>query len=166
MADIGRIQTLLEQVQSLSPSGFGIAFHFRLTSPDFLFQTYPKDWIDIYSEKGYIMLDPVVRWGFTETGSIRWSDIDLPDDHKILEESARYGLKYGVALTVESGGTRSGGGLARNDREYTDAEITELTGYVRELHDQTASKDGMVPELQQELNRLSVDMTHPPSTES
>lgn len=161
MADIEKIRALLKKVEKLSPSGFGIAFHFRLTSPDFLFQTYPKNWIDIYSEKGYIMHDPVVRWGFTETGAIRWADIELSDEYNILEESVSYGLKYGIAITVESGGTRSGGGLARADREFTDAEISELTGYIQDLHDLTATQTGMSEELRNELHDLSVKMTHP-----
>ncbi|MGJ8610976.1 MAG: autoinducer binding domain-containing protein [Octadecabacter sp.] len=164
MPDIVRIKSLVQSVGSLAPSGFGIAFHFGLTAPDFLFQTYAKDWVDIYSEKGFVMHDPVVRWGWTETGSIRWSEIEIPDDHKVLEQGAKYGLKYGIGLTVESGGTRSGGGLARNDREYTDAEIAELTGHIQELHDLTASKDGMTAELRQTLHRLSSEMTHPSAT--
>lgn len=161
MADLSRIRKLLERVGMNAPSGFGIAFHFRLTSPDFLFQTYQKDWVDLYSKNGYIMHDPVVRWGFINTGACRWSEITLPDDMKILEKSEPYGIRYGIALTVEGGGTRSGGGLARADREFTDAEIEELTALVQELHDLTASKDGMKPDVQMALNRMSIEMTHP-----
>lgn len=51
MADIGKIKAILESVEDLAPAGFAIAFHIRLTSPDFLFQTYPKNWIDTYSER-------------------------------------------------------------------------------------------------------------------
>jgi len=164
MADIGKIKILLESVENLAQSGFAIAFHIRLTSPDFLFQTYPKNWIDMYSEKGYVMVDPIVRWGFTETGSIRWSKLGDLDDQNILEQSLDYGMAYGVAIATETGGSRSVAGFARPDREYTDAEITQLTQCVQSLHELTVSKDGMDAALRDELTQLSIKMTHPATT--
>lgn len=164
MANIGRVKSLLEQVENLSSSGFAIAFHIRLTSPDFLFQTYPKDWIDIYSEKGYVMVDPIVRWGFTQTGAIRWSGLGDLDDQNILKQSLAYGMAYGVAIATETEGSRSVAGFARKDREYTDDEINVLTQHVQDLHEQTASRTGMDETLRNELHDLSVNMTHPAAT--
>ena len=164
MANIGRVKSLLEQVENLSPSGFAIAFHIRLTSPDFLFQTYPKDWIDIYSEKGYVMVDPIVRWGFTQTGAIRWSGLGDLDDQNILKQSLAYGMAYGVAIATETEGSRSVAGFARKDREYTDDEINVLTQHVQDLHEQTASRTGMDETLRNELHDLSVNMTHTAAT--
>jgi len=164
MADISKVKSLLEQIENLSPSGFAIAFHIRLTSPDFLFQTYPKDWIDTYSEKGYVMVDPIVRWGFTETGSIRWSKLGDLDDKNILEQSLAYGMAYGVAIATETEGSRSVAGFARNDREYTDGEIDALSQHVQDLHAQTQTKTGMDSELRAQLHDLSVQMTHPATT--
>ena len=92
MADISKIKVLLESVQKLSESGFAIAFHIRLTAPDLLLQTYPKEWTDIYSEKGFVMVDPTVRWGFTETGSIRWSSLGDQDEQNVLGQSVAYGM--------------------------------------------------------------------------
>lgn len=163
MADIEKIKSLLESVENMSASGFAVAFHVRLTSPDFLFQTYPEDWNAIYSEKGYVMVDPIVRWGFTELGSIRWSDLKDQDEHNILDQSLAYGMAYGAAVSLEADGTRSFAGCARPDREYTDAEIQELSGYIHELHSQTTSKTGMSDELRAELLALSIKMTHPSS---
>jgi LuxR family transcriptional regulator len=164
MADIGKIKVLLESVENLALSGFAIAFHIRLTSPDFLFQTYPKDWIDIYSQKGYVMTDPIVRWGFTETGSIRWSLLGELDDQNILEQSLAFGMVYGVAISTETGGSRSVAGFSRPDREYTDEEIKKLSLCVQALHDMTASSDGMDETLRNELHELSIKMTHPATT--
>lgn len=164
MADIGKIKELLEEVENLAPSGFAIAFHIRLTSPDFLFQTYPKNWIDTYSERGYVMVDPIVRWGFTETGSIRWSKLSDLDDQNILEQSLAHGMAFGVAIATEVEGDRSCAGFARNDREYTDEEISKLSALFQDLHDQTASKTGMDAGLRSELHDLSVKMTHPATT--
>lgn len=164
MADISKVKSLLESVENLSPSGFAIAFHIRLTSPDFLFQTYPKNWIDTYSEKGYVMVDPIVRWGFTQIGAIRWSQLGDLDEQNILEQLLAYGMAFGVAISTETAGSRSVAGFARNDREYTDDEIATLTQHVQDLHDHTASKTGMAEDLRAELHNLSVSMTHPAAT--
>lgn len=164
MVDIGKIKQHLEDVEALSPAGFAIAFHIRLTAPDFLFQTYPKDWIDIYSEKGFVVVDPTVRWGFSETGSIRWSALHDMDDQNILKQSAVFGMAFGVTIATETDDSRSLASFSRPDREYTDAEITQLLQYVQALHDLTATKTGMTKDLSDELHRLSVQMTHPATT--
>ncbi|WP_051067993.1 autoinducer binding domain-containing protein [Octadecabacter antarcticus] len=164
MADTGKIKVLLESVENLAPSGFAIAFHIRLTSPDFLFQTYPKDWTDIYSEKGYVMQDPTVRWGFTETGSIRWSGLAEMDDQNILGQSLAYGMAFGVTISTDTGGSRSLASFSRPDREYTDEEIKQLSQCVQALHDMTALQGGTSEELRTQLHQLSVKMTHPPTT--
>lgn len=161
MADISRIKSLMKAIEGQSPAGFAIAFHIRLTSPDFLFQTYPKEWTDIYSEKGYVMVDPIVRWGFTQTGSIRWSLLNDLDDHGIFKQTLSYDMNYGVAIATATNGSRSCAGFARGDREFTDLEIADLNKMVCELHDLTTSKTGMSAELRSELHLLSVKMTHP-----
>lgn len=164
MAEFSEIEALIKKAEEMAPSGFAIAFHVRLTSPDFLFQTYPKEWIDIYSEKGYVMVDPIVRFGFTETGSARWSTLADSDEQNILEQSLAYGMNYGVAIATDTGGSRSFAGFARASEEYSDAEIDALTLCVQTLHDLTMSKDGMDASLRDQLHQLSVEMTHPSST--
>jgi len=164
MADIKKVEEILLDVTERSPAGFAIAFHIRLMAPDFLFQTYPKNWIDLYSEKGWVMADPIVRWGFTETGHIRWSDLGGLDDQGILEQSAKYGMSYGLAIATEEGGSRSVAGFSRNDREFTDDEIAVLARDVEDLHAATASTNGMGADVRGALHDLSVKMTHPPTT--
>lgn len=164
MADIHKIENILRTVTERSPAGFAIAFHIRHMAPDFLFQTYPKNWIDLYSEKGWVMADPIVRWGFGDTGHRRWSDLDMLDDQGILEQSAKYGMSYGVAIATEAGGSRSVAGFSRNDREFTDDEIAALARDVDDLHAATASSSGMATDLRSALHDLSVKMTHPPTT--
>jgi LuxR family transcriptional regulator len=164
MADISKIKVLLESVEYLAPSGFAIAFHIRLTSPDFLFQTYPKDWTDIYSEKGYVMQDPTVRWGFVETGSIRWSGLTEMDDHNILGQAVAYGMAYGVTIATDTGGGRSLASFSCPYREYSDAEIEQLSQSVQVLHDMTASRGGISESWRTELHQLSVKMTHATTT--
>ena len=164
MSGSNRIEAILADAKEMAPSGFAIAFHIRMTAPDFLFQTYPKAWIDTYSEHGYVMADPIVGWGFKETGHIRWSALSEIDERNILEHSCDYGMNFGVAIATDTGNSRSVAGFARHDREYTDDEIEQLSGYVQSLHELTASKDGMDAELRDELLQLSKDMTHPIAT--
>lgn len=161
MADIEKITTLLETIEDLAPAGFAIAFHLRLTSSEFQFQTYPKAWMEIYSQNGYVMSDPTVAWAFVNTGYIRWSDLADQDVLKIYEQSAPYGMKFGSAIGIEIDDTRSIGGFARPDREYTVEEMEQLQDYIQQLHILTASKTGMDAKLRNELHELSVKMTHP-----
>ena len=156
--EIKRILTLL---QTASPSGFAIAFHIRFTTPDFLFQTYPKAWIDRYSEQGMVMKDPIVRWGFVQTGAIRWSKLEQDDEFGVIAQSRDFGMNYGIASATEDGGSRSVAGFARSDREFTDAEIASLGEALAELHALTANKDGMSDSLRDYLQEMSVKFTHP-----
>lgn len=161
MSEYDTIRDSLKRIESLSPSGFAIAFHIRFTSPDFLLQTYPKDWIDIYSERGYVMSDPTVHWGFNNTGAIRWSDLAATDPQGIFAEAARHGLRFGASIATETGGSRSFSSFARADREFTEDEIATLSGLLEDLHHATASQNGMSSGLRDELHRQSVAMTHP-----
>ena len=73
-----------------------------------------------------MLADPMVFWGFGNDGTIRWSDIDLPDPHGILGQAAEFGLKYGVAVALGPTSSRTIGGFARDDREFSDDEIAEI----------------------------------------
>lgn len=161
MDNIDKITALLETIEDLAPAGFAIAFHIRLTSSEFQFQTYPKAWMEVYSQNGYVLSDPTVSWAFSNEGYIRWSDLSDQDVLKIYEQSSAYGMKYGAAIGIEADDTRSIGGFARPDREYTDEEMQQLSDYIRQLHLLTASKTGMDDALRNELHDLSVKMTHP-----
>lgn len=155
------IRRIMERLSEQSPSGFAIAFHIRYTTPDFLFQTYSKSWIDIYSQQGFVMHDPIVAWGFANTGTVRWSDLAKDDPMGVLEQAAPYGLRFGFAWAVDRDGHRSVAGFARPDREFTDAEIAAISHDVTILHAQTARGDALSPETREELKQMSVAFTHP-----
>ena len=104
------------------------------------------------------MVDPTVRWGFTEVGAIRWSALHDMDDQGILKQSLAYGMAFGVTIATETGNSRSMASFSRADREYTDEESTALQGYVQDLHDLTASQTGMTKALRDELQALSAEM--------
>jgi Autoinducer binding domain. len=161
MGPTPQIERHLADLSDNSPSGFAIAFHIRFTTPAFLFQTYAQPWLDLYSAKGLVMHDPIVKFGFTETGWARWSDLARNDPADVLGQAAAHGLRYGLAFALEAEGSRSLAGLARPDREFTDDEIARITGTVTDLHLITLEAGSLSPEANDELKRMSVKFTHP-----
>ncbi|MCB1356241.1 MAG: autoinducer binding domain-containing protein, partial [Maritimibacter sp.] len=102
-------------------------------------------WTEIYTEKGYMLADPMVFWGFGNDGTVRWSDIDLPDPHGILAQAAEFGLKYGVAVALGPTSSRTIGGFAREDREFSDDEIAAIADIVRALHEASTPPEALTP---------------------
>jgi len=156
--EIGQV---LSDLKSLSPSGFAIAFHIRFTTPAFLFQTYPKEWLAVYNQRGLVMQDPIVGWAFANTGTTRWSTLTGDDPAGVLPAAAEFNMNYGVAAGVEEHGSRSVAGFARPDREFTDEEIETLYAGVKLLHAMTAEAKAVSDQQREELRRLSISLTHP-----
>jgi LuxR family transcriptional regulator len=132
-----RIDRELREIAALCPRGYFIGLHIRFTSPLMTFQTYDQAWLDHYTENGYVLRDPMTAWGFSKTGSIRWSDPELIDPFGIFREAAEYGLRYGVTFACGPIKSRTIASFARSDREYEDGEIAEIQGVVTRLHDLT-----------------------------
>lgn len=133
----------LHQLSLLAPSGYFLGLHIRFTSPLLTFQTYPQAWADHYTEHGYAMRDPIIAWGFSTTGHTRWSEITFPDTFGILKEAASYGLVYGVSVSCGPMSSRTIGGVARPDREYTEAEIAKVEAIITRLHDVTQPPESL-----------------------
>lgn len=135
--------------------------HINFTTPDFLFQTYPADWLAIYSQKGFVMQDPTVLWGFENLGTVRWSDLTENDLAGVMKEATKFGMKYGLTVAVEQGGSRSIASLSRRDREFTDDELARATGMISNLHDLTAQARTLTSETREILRQQSIQFTHP-----
>ncbi|SMY09066.1 autoinducer binding domain-containing protein [Flavimaricola marinus] len=161
MAPKTEIQTRLESLKELAPAGFAMALHVRFTTPAYLFQTYPKAWIDYYNKNGLVMRDPTVRWGFQNVGLAHWRDLMAEDADGVIEAAAKHGMKHGITYVLERGESRSLSSFTRSDREFTPAEIAEVSAHVDALHDQTASLESLPPETREELVRMSIMFTHP-----
>ena len=153
------IAVLLEQVSESCPAGFAAALHIKFTSPRYLFQSYRRDWIDYYSKHALVLRDPTVHWGFENEGAIRWSALTGRDTAGVMEKAAEYGLTYGFTAALEEGGSRSVASFARADREFTDTEISKITGLLRRLHDETRAAETLSPEDDAALKRLSIFLT-------
>lgn len=151
----------VEQLKALAPTGYAMALHVHFTTPTFLFQTYPKDWIDLYSQRGYLMSDPTVLWAFSNTGRVRWSDLAASDTAGVLAESAEHGMRFGFTLATDQGGSQSLGSFTRGDRDFSDAEIAEIEAVFLHMHRLTVDLRTLSPETHAAFKRLSLTYTHP-----
>jgi LuxR family transcriptional regulator, quorum-sensing system regulator SdiA len=151
---------LLKRLRSRSPAGFAIALHIQFTTPRYLFQAYDKDWLDLYSSEGMVMDDPTVAWAFANTGTIRWSALAHDDPRKVLARAADHGLRYGLTVSLDDGGSRSMASFARRDREMSDLDIRAITTDLRALHVVTLGTAFLSPELHETLHRMSIFLTH------
>lgn len=125
----------LKKLDKFAQAGYLLALHIRFTSPLMFFQTFNKAWIDVYSEKGYVLRDPMVAWSFSKTGHIRWSDRRIPPDpFGIIKEASNYGLKYGATFSTGPILSRTVCSVTRSDRELEDAELRQIEGIVERLH--------------------------------
>jgi len=139
----------LRTLETMAPMGYNIGLHIRFTSPLMTFQTYDQEWLNHYTEHGYVLRDPTVAWGFATTGATRWSNRKIPDPFGIFKDAARFGLKYGATISCGPITSRTIASVARADREFEDAEIEKIEALVRRLHDMT--------EPPQELTKAQVE---------
>lgn len=122
---------------SLAPAGYYIALRIGFAFPLAEQNALPPAWVDHYTRQNFMLADPVMRWLYGNSGAIRWSAIDLPDPRGVLTEAARFGLRYGVAISFDDPGPkgqRSFASFCRPDRELTDEEIAVLGGKLEWLH--------------------------------
>jgi LuxR family transcriptional regulator len=136
-----RIDRELKQLGHFAPKGYFVGLRIRFSSPLMTFQTYDQAWLDHYTENGFVLRDPMTAWGFSTTGTIRWSDSRLLDPFGLFKEAERFGLKYGITVALGPIRSRTIASFARADREYEDSEISEIFVIVERLHDMTEPPD-------------------------
>jgi LuxR family transcriptional regulator len=161
MLEEQRIGDKLAALKELAPAGFAIALHIRFTTPTYLFQTYPKAWIDIYSSRGFLMRDPTVIWGFDNLGVIDWSELAADDSDGIMMMAREHGLVEGFTCAVEHGETRSISSFSRTDAAFADDEKSDICQTVEALHEWTSELGPLSAETREDLRRMSVRFTHP-----
>lgn len=143
----------LEELGGLAPAGYFLGLHIRFVAPILTYQTYNQQWVDRYTQQGYALRDPMIAWGFSATGSARWSEIEIPDPFEIFADAARHGLTYGVSVSCGPMTSRTIAGVARQDREFTDDEISRIRDVILRLHDLTEPPESLT-EAQKEALRL------------
>ncbi|MFM2355397.1 MAG: hypothetical protein RLZZ528_1133 [Pseudomonadota bacterium] len=131
------IELELHRLSLMAPSGFFFALHIRFALPLLHHQTYDARWIDRYTEEAFALRDPIIAWGFSTTGSSRWSEIAIPDPFDILGQAREYGMIYGFAVSCGPVKSRTIASAARADREFSDKEIEDFAAIITNLHDLT-----------------------------
>ncbi len=129
------IEALFEELDGKCPLGYTLVCHIRLASPTFTRSTYPAKWLDHYSKGSSWLADPVVSWAFFKSGKVRWSEIRFPDPAGVMKDAAKHGLNYGMAVSLGSIRSKTIGGAARDDREFTDEEMGEIYAIMSKLHE-------------------------------
>lgn len=146
----------LQLLALMAPAGYVVGLHIRFTAPLFAMWTYDQAWLDHYSELGWSVRDPIVLWGLSQTGSVRWSDAGLADPAGVFPAAARFGLVYGASVALGAAQSRSIASVSRADREFSDPEIAAFTALVRHLHEITETP-GKLTRAQIEALRCIAD---------
>lgn len=121
----------------LSPSGYRLGLNHSLRDgAKYYDDTYHPKWIELYESLEMEDKDPITLWAMSRTGTKRWSEIQRPALPTIAERNAaaaimqhaiKYGLQFGAVISTSINSKRSVLSVARNDREFTDEELLEIS---------------------------------------
>lgn len=146
-------QTLMH-LKHIAPKGFALGCHIQFAAPKVMFNAYPRPWIDAYARDGLLIHDPTVRWGMSHQGLLRWEDI-TDDPQGVMRRAAAHGLVHGISLTIDDDG-RSFGGLAREDRPFSEADVAEAQAGFARLHALTRDLETLDTATRARLEALSI----------
>lgn len=144
----------LAHLSALCDSGFALAIHIRLTRPTLLYRTYSSDWIDHYTENGFMLSDPVVHWGLSHTGHVNWDDLASQDTDGVLTAAVAHGLRNGLTYSTGTGPSRTISGLTRSSGKFTEQERAEIAEIVDAVHALLANFDTLSKAEQDGLRAL------------
>lgn len=160
MSDHTGLELGLARLKRLAPDGMALGLHIRFASAHIMIRTYDPEWIELYTSRGYMMCDPLVSWGFGNSGAVRWSALDHPDPHDVLGQAAQFGLKYGLAVSHGPISSRTIGGFARRDREFTDEEIDQILETVILLHRESTPAESLTDAQRHALRLVATGHRH------
>ncbi|CTQ50119.1 autoinducer binding domain-containing protein [Jannaschia donghaensis] len=150
----------LQNLEALAPGGYSAGVHIRFASPLYMRSTYPVAWQELYAANNYALRDPLVFWGISKTGVIRWSEINLPDPFGVMAKAADHGLTYGAVASCGKITSRTIVGMSRDDREYNDAEMQELSAIADALHEVTEPPTDLTPAMVEALRLVGRGFRH------
>lgn len=147
----------LDELSGLCPCGFMIGAGFRNSRPARSETTYPSAWQTAYSEKHMFMCDPLIAWGLTNTGWIRWSEISdrYADPLGVMQGAAEHGLAFGLGISIEAAGSRTLAGVARGDRQFTDDEARSILALLTRMHLRSTKAPSLTAPQLEALSALS-----------
>lgn len=130
-----------EEIGQLAPSGHYIALRIGFAFPMEEVNALPPEWINHYTKQRFALFDPVLRWAYSNTGAVRWSEFTIDDPKRVIAQAVTFGMRYGVTVSVfdsSSDAQRSFASFTRPDREYNDLEVKLLQAYLKRRHSETA----------------------------
>jgi len=149
-----QIALLLGDLSHFCNRGFALAVHIRLTRPTLLYQTYDQTWSDAYSERGYMLSDPVVHWGLTNSGWVEWETLTDQDPAGVIPAAKAHGLTNGWTYSVGSASSRTIAGLPRDGAPFSPDERADMARIVEAIHSLTEGFESFPADLQDRLRRL------------
>lgn len=148
------IATHLGKLRAVCDRGFALAIHIRYTRPTLLYQTYDQAWADRYSEKGYMLSDPVVGWGISNTGWVEWASLVPHDPAGVIADAVAHGLTNGWTYATGPSSSRTIAGLPRSGAPFSAADRAEMSEIVDSIHDLTTGFETFPPAVQEALRNL------------
>ncbi|MEO1639452.1 MAG: autoinducer binding domain-containing protein [Pseudomonadota bacterium] len=130
-----------DELEQLAPSGHYIALRIGFAFPMEEVNELPPDWVAHYTKNRFALFDPVLRWSYSNVGTVRWSEFPIEDPKRIIGQAQTFGMRYGVTVSVfdsSADAQRSFASFTRADREYTDLEMKLLQAYLTRRHNDTA----------------------------
>jgi LuxR family transcriptional regulator, quorum-sensing system regulator SdiA len=137
---LGLVEVITHSTLSqFAPLGHYIALRVRFAFPMEEINNLPKEWVTHYGRKKMLLDDPAMRWAYTKTGAVRWSDLSQGDPDDMIQQSYNFGLRYGAVTSChDDSGLVSYAMFFRAQNEYSDADLHRATLFVRDLHQQAA----------------------------
>ena len=151
---VNRVAGLLDRLRGYCDTGFALAIHIRYTRPSLLYRTYAQSWIDHYSEKGFMLTDPVVHWGLMHTGAVDWADLVPQDEAGVIADAAAHGLFNGLTHGVGPANSRTISGLTRSTGPFTAEERVALAQLIADIHEATEGIEHYNPATLEALRAL------------
>ena len=157
---ISAVDATLSDLRTLAPDGFAIGLHITFSTPSFMFQTYPPDWMTHYTQEGLVLQDPTVLWGFANQGRIDWADLEDNSPARVMQQAADFGLIHGITIAFEEHDSLTIASFANRTRPFTEQEGIALENGVRRLHKTTAPDQNLSPQTIEALRARSIKLTH------
>lgn len=132
MSDITRCPFSEENTKLLSqisPIGWSVGLNVAVLAVEVYYVSFPAGWVDRYSRLKLMIVDPVLHHIAFSNGVARWSELKISAINApaklVMKEAAKFGLNYGFAIAQNNpvGGSKCFLTAAREDREFTDAEL-------------------------------------------
>lgn len=150
---VKQVAACLDRLSGFCDTGYLLAVHIRYTRPSLMFKTYPKDWLEHYSERGFMMVDPVVGWAMTHEGMATWDDLAANDPAGVVAAAREFGLSNGVSFAIGPSTSRTIGSVTRSSAFDAD-DLETLRAIITEIHSLTDGLDQMPARVQDGLRDL------------